>query len=48
MTCVMCSPWKRTFTLAPLVPLTMISPHDKGHWNDVGVIMKQTLRTEQI
>ncbi len=23
MTCVMCSPWKRTFTLAPLAPLTM-------------------------
>jgi len=26
MTSVMCSPWKRIFTLAPLVPLTLISP----------------------
>jgi hypothetical protein len=26
MTCVICSPWKRAFTLAPLAPLTMISP----------------------
>jgi hypothetical protein len=26
MTRVMCSPWKRTFTLAPLAPLTMFSP----------------------
>jgi len=25
MTCVMCSPWKLTFTLAPLAPLTVIS-----------------------
>jgi hypothetical protein len=25
MTRVMCSPWKRTFTLAPLTPLTMFS-----------------------
>jgi len=25
MTRVLCSPWKGTFTLAPLVPLTMIS-----------------------
>jgi hypothetical protein len=27
MTHVMCNPWKRTFTLVPLVPLTMFSPH---------------------
>jgi len=26
MTRVMCSPWKKTFTLVPLVPLTMFSP----------------------
>jgi hypothetical protein len=26
MTCGMCSPWKMTFTLEPLVPLTVISP----------------------
>jgi hypothetical protein len=26
MTCVMYSPWKRTFTLVPLAPLTMFSP----------------------
>jgi hypothetical protein len=26
MTCVMCNPWKRTFTLTPMVPLTMFSP----------------------
>ncbi len=25
MTCVMCNPWKRTFTLVPLALLTMIS-----------------------
>jgi hypothetical protein len=25
---VMCNPWKRTFTLAPLAPLTMISPNN--------------------
>jgi hypothetical protein len=25
MTCVMCCPWKRTFTLVPLAPLTMFS-----------------------
>jgi hypothetical protein len=29
MTCVMCNPRKRTFTLASLVPLTMISPWRK-------------------
>jgi len=29
MTCVMCSPWKRTFTLTPLVPLTIFSPTNK-------------------
>ncbi len=29
MTHVMWSLWKRTFTLAPLAPLTMFSP--KGH-----------------
>ncbi len=23
----MCNPWKKTFTLTPLVPLTMFSPH---------------------
>jgi hypothetical protein len=27
MTPVMCSFWKRTFTLVPLVPLIVISPH---------------------
>jgi hypothetical protein len=26
MTCVMCSPWKMTITLAPLALLTMFSP----------------------
>jgi hypothetical protein len=26
MTRVMCNPWKRTFTLVPLAPLTMFSP----------------------
>jgi hypothetical protein len=26
MTHVMCNPWKRTFTLVPLAPLTVISP----------------------
>jgi hypothetical protein len=26
MTHVMCSPWKRTFTLVHIVPLTMFSP----------------------
>jgi hypothetical protein len=26
MTPIMCSPWKRTFTLAPLAPLIVISP----------------------
>jgi hypothetical protein len=26
MTCAMCSPWKRTFTLVHVVPLTMFSP----------------------
>jgi len=26
MTCVMCSPWKRTFILAPMAFLTMFSP----------------------
>jgi hypothetical protein len=26
MTHVMCSPWKITFTLAPLTPLTVFSP----------------------
>jgi len=25
---VMCSIWKRTFTLAPLAPLTMFSPNN--------------------
>jgi hypothetical protein len=44
----MCSPWKRTFTLAPLAPLTAISPHGEGRWSDVGANMKQTLRAEQI
>jgi hypothetical protein len=24
---VMCNPWKKTFTLVPQAPLTMISPH---------------------
>ncbi len=28
MTCVMCNPWKRTFTLAPLALFTTISPND--------------------
>jgi hypothetical protein len=27
MTCVMCNPWKKTFTLVPLAPLTVISPN---------------------
>jgi len=27
MTHVMCTPWKRTFTLAPFTPLTVISSH---------------------
>jgi hypothetical protein len=27
MTHVMCNPWKRTFTLAPLALLTVISPY---------------------
>jgi hypothetical protein len=26
MTHVMCNPWKRTFTLVPLIPLILISP----------------------
>jgi hypothetical protein len=26
MTCIMCNPWKMTFTLTPLAPLIMISP----------------------
>ncbi len=26
MTHVMCNPWKRTFTLAPLAPLTVFHP----------------------
>jgi hypothetical protein len=39
----MCNPWKRTFTLAPLAPLTVTSPHGEGRWSDVGVIMKQML-----
>ncbi len=24
---VICNPWKKTFTLVPQAPLTMISPH---------------------
>jgi hypothetical protein len=28
----MCSPWKRTFTSAPLVPLTVISPFMIKFW----------------
>ncbi len=39
---------ERTFTLVPLALLTMISPHGKGHWSDVRIIMKQTLRIKQI
>jgi hypothetical protein len=27
MTRVMCSPWKKTFTMAPLAPLIVISPY---------------------
>jgi len=26
MTCVICNPWKKTFTLVPFAPLTVISP----------------------
>jgi hypothetical protein len=29
MKCLMYSPWKRTFTLAPLAPLTVFSPTTK-------------------
>jgi hypothetical protein len=28
MTCVMCNPWKKTFTLAPLVPLIVFSSYN--------------------
>jgi len=40
MTRVKCNPWKRTFTLAPLVLLTVISPQ----WlqlfkNSLGIII---------
>jgi hypothetical protein len=33
MTRIMCNPWKRTFTLAPLAPLTMISPKVIIRWH---------------
>ncbi len=33
MTCIMWCPWKMIFTLAPLVPFTMISPiYDRYHY----------------
>jgi hypothetical protein len=31
----MCNPWKRTFNLVPLAPLTMISPLMIKFWLDM-------------
>jgi hypothetical protein len=46
MTHVMCSPWKRIFTLTPLVPLTMLSPI--SHPNNISTYGKTMIMNTKI
>ncbi len=46
MTHVMCNPWKRTFTFAPLVLLTMFSP--RGVLGNMENLCKAHAKTSQL
>jgi hypothetical protein len=42
MTHVMCNPWKRTFTLVPLIPLTMFSPMNDIQCYQIHMLLGKT------